>query len=61
MFRDQVSGVAHCNRIVNRMPQENLLNGKFQPVEVGVDRTFLYMKNAVEILQKQLRVAKVGE
>lgn len=56
-FREHVPSVANCAKIANRILQRLILNAQFQLVEVGDERNILYMKNAVEVLQKQLRIA----
>lgn len=58
-FKEQLSSIADCNKIIDTVLQRTLLEALFHPVKVAADRNVLYTKVTVEYLQKQLQLVNV--
>lgn len=48
-YREHVSSIADCIKIVNSVLQRNILNAQFESVIVRVDSNVLYVESAIEV------------
>lgn len=59
-FTEHVPSNADCDKIANKVLQQNLLCDRFQSVKFGVGSEDFYIKHAIELLQREHRTSNVG-